>query len=59
METTNHRNHGGVSPRKETKGVITGFKRSNALIGSEKSRAVDERVNMKSGLQSRPRVLFP
>ena len=59
METTNYRNHGGVSPRKERNGVITGFRRSNALIGSEKSRAVDERVNMKSGLQSRPRVLFP
>ena len=45
--------------RKKRNEVIIGFKRSNALIGSEQSSAADKRVNMKSGLQSRPRVLFP
>lgn len=48
----------GVSPKKERNKVI-GFKRSIALIGSEQSRVVDERANVKSGLQSGPSVLSP
>lgn len=48
----------GVSGKKGRNRVI-GFKRSIALMGSEQSKAVDERANVKSGLQSRTRVLFP
>lgn len=56
-ETTNQKNHGTSHPRKKGR-VFTGFKGSNALIGSDQRRAVDERVNVKSGLQSRPESFF-
>lgn len=52
-------NHGVSLGRKKERKRVKGFKRSIALMGSEQSRAVDERANMKSGLQSRTRVLFP